>query len=348
MSPGRLCAFLPPVYPTILAGCILTGHFRIAVVVVSSLLAAGLVYLTWRIGDRLFGRRTGLLAAGMCAVYPYYIWHDTVVQENATLAFVVALALWCLIRSRVSSRWAVAAGVALGLCALTKTTLLLFAIAAPLWIAVDHGKLRFTVAAYLGLILTLIPWLVRTQLIVGAPILYSDTGRSLFVAHNPFVFDYFPEQSLDMVTRPAFESLTAEERLELARATEADPHGLARSDWLWRRGMAYIEQHRLLSVWEGFRKIGIGFSPLFSPRKSAVEQSLYFLSYFPLLVGSIAAAWRLRARWRELGFFYLLIVMFALGTAVFWAHTSHRMYLDPCLMILSASTLTNLRDVRSR
>jgi len=46
--------------------------------------------------------------------------------------------------------------------------------------------------------------------------------------------------------------------------------------------------------------------------------------------------WLTRGRWREFGYIYLLFASFAMGTAVFWAHTSHRVYLDPYLMIFAA------------
>lgn len=336
ISPGRWCAFFPPVYPSLLAGCILTGHFHAAAVAMSSLFAAALVYLVWRIGDDLYGWTVGLMAAGYCAVYPYYIWHDTVVQENATLAFAVALAMWCLIHAGESKRRAAVAGVALGLCVLTKANLLLFALLAPGWVWVASRKTGRAVVVFAAMALTLTPWLVRTQLVVGAPVLYSNSGFSLFKGNNDYTFRYFPEKSIDEVSNSAFGELSESEDREGRRLAAADPNGIQVSNWLWKRGMSYIEAHPWLTVWHGIRKIEIGFSPIFSPRKGLVEQTVYFVSYFPILVGGIAGAWLSRRRWREVGYFYVLMLTFSLGTAIFWAHTSHRMYLDPYLMIFSA------------
>src|SRR5579862_6861243 len=87
---GTLCAYFPPVYPTIVAAGVLTGHPMPAIVLISSLLGAGTVWLTYLIGGQLFGTTVGLIAAAYAAVYPYFVWHDTVLQENSTLAFVVA------------------------------------------------------------------------------------------------------------------------------------------------------------------------------------------------------------------------------------------------------------------
>jgi hypothetical protein len=60
MSPdGKLCAYFPPVYPTILAACILTGHARAAIILVGSLIGAGRALLTFLIGWRSSGRWRG-------------------------------------------------------------------------------------------------------------------------------------------------------------------------------------------------------------------------------------------------------------------------------------------------
>ena len=171
---------------------------------------------------------------------------------------------------------------------------------------------------------------------MGAPVLYSNSGFSLFKGNNDYTFRYFPEKSIDEVSNSAFGELSESEDREGRRLAAADPNGIQVSNWLWKRGMSYIEAHPWLTVWHGIRKIEIGFSPIFSPRKGLVEQTVYFVSYFPILVGGIAGAWLSCRRWREVGYFYVLMLTFSLGTAIFWAHTSHRMYLDPYLMIFSA------------
>src|SRR5438046_571995 len=60
---GGLCAYFPPVYPILLAACILTGHAKAAIIVLSSTRGAGTVIFTFLIGRDLFGPVTGLVAA---------------------------------------------------------------------------------------------------------------------------------------------------------------------------------------------------------------------------------------------------------------------------------------------
>jgi 4-amino-4-deoxy-L-arabinose transferase-like glycosyltransferase len=348
VAPGRMCAYFPPVYPTILAGCLLTGHFHAAVVAVSSALAAGLVFLTWRIGARLFGREVGLGAAAYCAVYPYYIWHDAVVQEDVTLAFLVALGVWCLVNAEVSARWALSSGIVLGLCVLTKANLLLFALAAPIWMGMEKRSFRRAGVALLGFLLTIGPWLIRTERLTGAPLIYSQAGRALWESNNAVTFRSFPQQSIDTVPGRATAEFSDQDRRELREVMAADPQGVGTSRWYWARGMRFIEEHPVLTLARGFRKIAIGFSPVFSPRKNFGPEAVYFVSYAPLLVGGVAGLWLSRRRWRRLGYLYCLFAMFAAGTAVFWAHTSHRVYLDPYLMMFSVFAIRRIMKSRAR
>ncbi|HEY4085952.1 MAG TPA: hypothetical protein VGM43_08440 [Bryobacteraceae bacterium] len=45
-EPGRLCAFFPRVYPTVVAAAILTGHVKAGVILLGSLAGAGAVWMT--------------------------------------------------------------------------------------------------------------------------------------------------------------------------------------------------------------------------------------------------------------------------------------------------------------
>jgi 4-amino-4-deoxy-L-arabinose transferase-like glycosyltransferase len=343
LEPGRLCAYFPPVYPTILAAGILTGHPQTAIMLFGSLIGVGTVWLTWLSGRSLFGPLAGFLAACYAAIYPYFVWHDAVIQETGILALAVTASIYLLVRAHnTDSRplW-LAAGVALALTVLTKANLLLFVPAALLWLAFFSAgpaplrARRFAWAA-LGVALLLGPWVLRTWRITGTPILYSNGGFSLWTSNHRLTFDYFPERSIDEAHIPEWNDMKPEERRDFDTLPD-DPHGILQTRWYWNKGMAFIEANPGLTFIRGIRKIWIAFSPRFSPAKSGAFQALYLASYLPLLVLAVFGIWRSRARWRELGYIYVLIGTFAAGSAVLWAHTSHRMYLEPCLMILAAS-----------
>ncbi len=343
---GRLCAFFPPVYPSLVGAAILTRHPGPAIAVIGSLMGAGTVWMTWLMGARLFGPLAGVVAAAYATIYPYFVWHDPVLQETSTLAFMVAVSVYLLIRAHDSaSRWLwLAAGAALALTVLTKANLLLFVPAALLCIALFSSggrpqRVRRFLWASLGVVLLLGPWIIRTWRITGTPILYSNGGFALWTSNHRLTFNYFPERSIDDAHIPEWNDLTPAEQHEFNSLPD-DPQDILHARWYWKKGMSFVLAHPALTLGRGLQKIWIAFSPRFSPAQGAAFEVVYFVSYFPLLVLAVAGMWRTRARWRELACMFAAIVTFAAGSAVLWAHTSHRMYLEPYLMIFAAAAIT--------
>src|SRR3569833_1830954 len=331
-EPGRLCAFFPPVYPTVGAAAILTGHMQAGAIELGSLAGAGTVWMTARMGALLFSPLVGMLAAGYAAIYPYFVWHDGVLQENAALAFSVALCVWLLLRAaRSNSRglW-FAAGMALALTVLTKANLALFVPFALFWL----GRRRWFYAAH-GVVALLGPWVVRTWLVTGAPILYSNGGFSLWTANQQKTNEKKPEQSIDAAQEPEWLDVPVAERHAFYEIH--DPQFIRETAWFWKRGMAFMEAHPWLTSGRAVRKVWLAFSPVFSPRHGAVFEAVYLVSYLPLFVLAPFGMWRSRDRWRDFGCIYWLIASFAVSCALFWGHTSHRMYIEPYLMNFAAA-----------
>lgn len=350
-SGGTLCAYFPPVYPTVLAAGILTGHAHAAIVVLGSVIGGATVWMVWLTARLLFGDTAGLAASAIAAFYPYFVWHDATVQETATLTLAVSLSLNLLLRAHRSPGrlWPLTAGAALALAVLTKANLLLFPPVALIWIALfsqgnPRQRTRRAAWAALGVLLLLGPWAVRTWRITGTPILYSNGGFSLWTSNHRLTFDYFPEQSIDEAHIPEWEDLSNEDKRVLAEIENNDPQGVRQAAWYWSKGMEFIRANPGLTFLRGLRKIGVAFSPVFSPRKGVAFEALYLISYLPLALLAAAGIWIRRARWRELGYIYLLIATFALGSAALWAHTSHRMYVEPSLMILAGTALQGTLD----
>lgn len=343
---SRLCAYFPPVYPLFSAAALMTGHYEAAMKTLGALLGTCSVWLTWQLGRMFFTRTVGFVAAVWVAFYPYYVWHDTVLQENAILATVVLISSLLLLRAQrepTMARW-FQAGAMVAVVVLTKANLTLYALGVLGWIAlvprVPAGRrLKWAGVTAIGFALVLAPWLIRTVRITGAPILYSNGGFSLWTANHALTFDYFPERSIDLAADPQRAALTPPEKAELAELLQTDQQGIRTTKWYWERGMKFILDNPGLTLQRAVRKVWIAFSPVFSPEKGLSEQLMYFVSYFPLLLLAPIGLWKNRDNWRETGYVLVLIVTFGVGTSVFWAHTSHRMYLDPYLMIFAAAAI---------
>ena len=336
-------AFRVPLYPLFLAA--LTGGepSYAPVLVAQALVSSGTVVLAGLLARHWFGARAGLIAAAICAIYPYYVLHDVTLQETGLFTFLAALATWLALtaRRRGSIALAALAGLALGAAILTRATLAPFAVLAIAWLALPACGWRPTRrAAVMSLtslaatLLVLTPWLTRAHDLTGRWTLGTEFGAAVFAGNHPLTFSHFPRESIDLSRAAVFASLTPADRTEIARRDEA-----AQSDWYLGRGVEWVARHPVAALGGSMRKLAAAFGPLPVPRKGLLGDSVHALSFFPMLLLALAMLWQRRRRWRADALVHAHLALFAATTAVLWAQTSHRSYLDAYLIVFAAGML---------
>jgi 4-amino-4-deoxy-L-arabinose transferase-like glycosyltransferase len=337
---GLKCAHRPPVYPLLLFFSTLWGDNYFAIVIVQSLLGAGTALCAYLIAKDMFDKRTGLLAALAVGCYPYFVMHDTALQETGLFTFLTALAIVLMLKGRKAKAnivWGMS-GIALGLAVLTRTTVALFVPVALLWVifvaspTMRRGVPKALIIA-LGLLLVVGPWLLRNYLLLGEPALTTMTGLQLWIGNNPYTFSHYPAEGIDQSTNEAVEKLPPEE-LQAVLALANDE--VAQTSWFTSKAFAYMKAHPQQTIAGAFKKLGAAFSWRQNPARENFVQTVYFLSYVPALLLGIFGAWLSRRQWKEQSLIYGLFLSFLPVTAVFFAHTSHRAYLDVYLLIFAA------------
>jgi len=335
-------AFRVPIYPMFLAAVTLGHKAFFSVVFAQSLIGASTVLCGALLTAELFGFTAGITTAALAAAYPYYVVHDTALQETSLFTFLTLLSVLLLIRVRrsMSGVLATLAGFALGAAVLTRATIAPFAVVAPMWLGwagAGSQRVRAALLCAGALALTLAPWLVRAALITGSPVLSTETGLQLWDGNNPHTFDHYPLESIDVSHAAALDSLSANERAELDMVGS---DAMLVDRWFLQKALVFIGDNPWLTVGNGFRKIGAAFSWLPSPRRSFWSSLIYTTTYAPLtilgLLGMILT-WR---SWREHSIIYALFLSFVVITAVFFGHTSHRSFLDVYWMAYASSVLT--------
>src|SRR5262249_42738540 len=166
-----------PLYPLFLAAVTLGHKVFLPVLLAQSLIGAGTVLCAALIAGEIFGSAVVLPAAAITAIYPYYVMHDTALQETSLFTFLTALGVLLLLRARRSGSnvAAACAGLALGAAVLTRATLVPFAAFAPFWLACPSQsgarpwRQRFWSALLCAGVLafTVSPWLFRSYWLTG-------------------------------------------------------------------------------------------------------------------------------------------------------------------------------------
>jgi 4-amino-4-deoxy-L-arabinose transferase-like glycosyltransferase len=172
----------PPVFPYLLfLSQLILGYGKTAVYVVSPIMAALTVVVTFYIGKEMFGDEEGLTGAFLLAVSPVFFLMSLRVLIGVTLTFMFALAIFLMyygLSDREKSKYALwALGPVLAIAALTKQPAYILA---PIFVIyllykrrldflrnpMDHKDLY--IAVVFGFV-AMLPWFLRSIMVCGLP-----------------------------------------------------------------------------------------------------------------------------------------------------------------------------------
>lgn len=336
------CAARMPLYPLWLAPFVAGGVVYPGVILAQAVAGSLLAWIAWDLGRRLFDDRVGLIAAAATALNPYAVIHDTALQDTVFINLLIALSILLLLRARGRANAAmwIAAGLALAAALLTNARIALFVPCAIAWVLLAFppggvGRWRAALLVSLPILLLAGGWAMRNWRVVGAPVLTTEAGDALWFGNNQWTFAHFPQQSIDL-TEEEMRTLPPDQRdlLMPFAGTEAQRDAFV-AGW----AVDYITADPARTAIAAARKLWIAVSAQLSPARSPLVQFGYAAVFLPVHVLAAIALWRERARWRTHALVYLLLASFAVTTALFWAHTSHKSYLDAMLFIYAAAAL---------
>jgi ABC-2 type transport system ATP-binding protein len=182
---GGPTAFRPPLYPLFLGAVYkVTGDSMGAALVAQAFLGVVTAGLLGVIGWQLWGRRAGLMALGVGAVYPPLILAGgSLLTESISLPLQLAALAAALEQRRTGRhrlRWAAAAGVATGLAVLARppngvllVPVVLLLCARPLLARRNVGPVL--IAGGLA-VLTVLPWTIRNTAAFDRTVLVSTSN----------------------------------------------------------------------------------------------------------------------------------------------------------------------------
>ena len=224
---GAPTSFRVPLYPIFLAAVSGGQKSFLAILIAQSAIGAGSVLCTALLAREMFDPFVGILAAFLTAIYPYYVEHDTALQETALFTFLTILSVLLLMKTArtLSAAFAFAAGLALAAAILTRATLAPFALFALVWLSWvnrrANGQWRTLRNSLICLVATstlLAPWLVRSHALTGAWTLGTEFGAAVWGGNNPGTFVFYPEKSIDLSRALAISDFSSALRDSIASA----------------------------------------------------------------------------------------------------------------------------------
>jgi 4-amino-4-deoxy-L-arabinose transferase-like glycosyltransferase len=340
---------------------------------------AGVLYpwLAWRIGRRLFGEPSGLAAAGLAAVYGYFVYYAgaLVTETLYILAVLCALDLalgiaqapatmpqprsfWLHRAGRAAGPWLLL-GLALGIAALLRQLVLLLVPALFVWLLWATAGRRAALGGLdarrswrpmvCGFLLTsiiigllILPWTLRNYEAFGRFVLLNtNAGYAFFWANHPIHGTDFvailPSGTYQRLIPP-----------ELRGLNEA-----ALDQALLKEGIRFVmddpSRYALLSL----SRVKDYFQFWPSAESSSVSNLVRLLSfgiYLPLMLyGVILAALRHRSfrasgAWSGVVLLYTFVAVYSLIHLLSWALIRYRLPVDAALMPFAGLAVVDLAN----
>lgn len=190
---NRPSAAHPPLFALVLSAVSWVGYPSVlAHQLTAAVLSAAAVPLLGLTAREVAGRRAGLLAAALAALYPNLWASDASVMSESLYVTMIALSLWMLCRlwKRPTMSHAICAGLAIALAALTRAEaiLLLPLVVVPLCLQLRALDIRRRITLIAGVfaaaVLVTSPWIVRNLVTFDRPVLLSENSDSVIAGSN--------------------------------------------------------------------------------------------------------------------------------------------------------------------
>lgn len=363
--PGERVSIRPPLYPTFIAG--VYKVFGLENFQAVRLLQAGMSLLTvlvlYRFGSAVYCRRTGACLAGLYCFYPSMLGANNLLLTEVLFTLLLCATCLALVRSLQTGSFArlVLAGILMGLGALTRSVLWLFApVLAIFLLFAWSGKFPRRLLAAGSLILafgaTVAPWSVRNTRMEKTFLVIDSMGGRNFMMGN---YQYTPlHRSWDAITQEgerSWHSVLARQEPAFHGATQGQIDKLA-----LRSAIAFVIRHPWLTMrrdrvkffdfWGLERELIAGasrgyFGPV--PALAIVVLTLIiFGTYATAMVSGIFGAVMAPPPDRRIHGLLLLIVGFICGMhTLTFGHSRYHLPVMPLVLTYSASAFVHAREI---
>jgi len=312
---------------------------------VQSVLGSLMCGLLFLLGQRLFSRSVGLVAGFAAGLDWILVLFDGELLIVPLIVFLdVALALLLVVAAQKRRpRWWAAAGLVLGVSAIARPNVLLFAPAALVWILQLERRALPGVAFTLGVLAMVLPVTARNWIVGGDPVLIaSQGGVNFFIGNNPMsdgVTAVVPGTSPDWWE--GYDQTHAMVAADLGRR----PKESEVSRWFFAKGREFWREHPGVALRGFARKARF----LFNRQEWANNKCLYtFVEEFAPATGwlpvgfwivgpfgLLGLALTLR-RSRELFPLWGFVATYGFSVALFFVNARFRAPLVPFLIVYGA------------
>jgi 4-amino-4-deoxy-L-arabinose transferase-like glycosyltransferase len=274
--------------------------------------------------------QSAILTAGICAVYPFFIFYSSLILSETLFLFLFVLFL-CLLFDEDSS--GVRQGISAGLMHLTKPVFFYFFPIIWLWQYFFQKmpvRKLLTIALIMGVVVS--PWAIRNFLIFDELVVNTaSSGHVLWEGNNPWnntggVSGTFQDSDAWL---------------------EGIPKGLTELEedqWKKNQAINFVKRNPVVFVENGIRKFLRLWSlwPNSVDYQSWIYKAISLFSFGTILLLSLLGVWILKESRREIILMIGLVGYITLLHVVTLGSIRYRLPLEPIMIVIASMTLISL------
>lgn len=319
-------------YTLYLAGVYaISGHHPLVARLLQVILSGLNIWLAYRIGWRLFGDWVGLVAAAATSVYAYLIFFNAALMTQTfyIIAVLAVIAITLELVDHPTRRNWILLGGAIGIGALLRQTLLIFAPLIFAWLIFKHSRRlpwRDMFIAISVIALFILPWTVYNYFTFHDFLLLNSNGGYWFYSSNHPAQGTNFNQNYSAPLPPELRGLS-EPAIDRA---------------LYREGVGFIvaDPSRFILLSLNRTKDYFWVSP--SEQSSMISNAARLLSfalYLPFMI--LGLIWSRRA-WQLCVPLYLYVAFDTLLCLMSWSAPRYRLPSDAVFMVFVGFAITSL------
>ena len=322
-------AVIEPGYPVLLGLLFaVTGPVMGSVFLLNCAFALIGVWAVRRMVSDGWGRRAGMTAALIWALYPYYIYYSAYAMSDSIHISLLPLVAWLTIRAGDSGRGGAATGISTGILFLIRSTALFLL---PVQAGYLLLKRKWRAALWMtgAFVLCCIPWVVRNQITLGSPLLMPTKGSlNLWMRYNPEAL------AVEGIELPGWveESIEARDLLEYPSMEGLDE--VSRSRLIGGRAIDFILANPLLVAYLAGLRFLLFMSPFGGTVGGILPAAVGLLIYVPMLIMSLLELIHRRRDGRVL-FLAAVLVLYTAFHTMAHGGVRYRLPVDMVLIVLS-------------
>ncbi|MBU0518428.1 tetratricopeptide repeat protein [bacterium] len=277
--------FMSPLYPYLLSVIYrifaVDPHYVLMVQFLGGIL---LVYLIYSLARELFSEKIALTSALIAALYQPFIYYEGVLLSANLILLLNAAFLLILVRKQEMGWLNLFAGILMGLSALARPNILLFAFLLIVYLIFNlkNTNWRKLVLITCGLLLVLLPVGIRNYIVGGEFVLVTaGTGMNFYAGNSPHAEGIYWEAPFLRSAEPQYEN--DDYRQEAARRTGTPMTVGEASKYWFGEGIQFIKSHPLSYLQLLLRKLFLFFHSTEIPNNLSLYINLIFSSVLRLV-----------------------------------------------------------------